>query len=127
MKRFSKKEKKELKISSNPLRQLRVDLRDQGMTLESFLELCFDSGLNPLPMLRARGINIRYYKDTSYCDVSVHHDDQDRVVLNYPDYSRYEDWYRFHCRYQELVNTAERKRIQKQNRPHRVVRKQAWV
>lgn len=123
MKRFSKKEKKELKLSKSPLRQLRMDLREQGMTLESFLELCFDSGLNPLPMLRAKGINVRYNKDTSYCDVSVSHDDRDRVVLNYPDYSRWEEWYRFHDRYQELVNTAERKRIQKQNRPHRVVRK----
>ena len=123
MKRFSKKEKKELKLSKSPLRQLRKDLRDQGMTLESFLEICFDCDLNPLPMLRARGINIRYYKDTSYCDVSVHHD-QDRVVLSYPDYeTNWNEWYRFHDRYQELVNEAERKRIQKQNRPHRIVRK----
>ena len=109
MKTFSKREKKELKLSKSPLRQLRADLRAQGTTLESFLELCYECNLNPLPMLRARGINIRYFKDTSFCDVSVHHDDQDRVVLSYPDYSRYEDWYRFHCRYQELVNIAEQK------------------
>ena len=120
MKRFSKKEKKELKLS--PLRRLRKDLWNQGTTLEEFLELCYNCDLNPLPMLRTKGINAKYFKDTSFCDVSVHHDDHDRVVLNYPDYSRWEEWYRFHSRYQELVNTAERKRIQKRaNRPHRIV------
>ena len=120
---LTKREKRELRLSTSPLRKLRADLRDQGFTLEELLELCYDCDLNPLPMLRAKGINAKYFKDTSFCDVSIHHDDHDRVVLNYPDHSRYEDWYRFHCRYQELVNTAERKRIQKQaNRPHRIVK-----
>jgi hypothetical protein len=77
--------------------------------------------MNPLPMLRAKGIDAKYFKDTSFCDVSIHHEG-DRVVLNYPDHSRYEEWYRFHCRYQELTNLAEMKRIQKRaNRPHRIV------
>jgi len=120
MKRFSKKEKKELKLS--PLRRLRKDLWNQGTTLEEFLETCYNCDLNPLPMLRARGIDIKYNKDVSYCDISVSHDN-DRVVLSYPSYGRYEEWTRFNNRFQELVNTAERKRIQKQNRPHRVVRK----
>ena len=119
---LSKQEKRELKLSASPLRKLRSDLRDQGMTLESFLEICYESGLNPLPMLRARGINVKYFKDTSFCDVSVSHDDHDRVVLNYPDHSRYEDWYRFHSRYQELVNMAEQK-AQLNRRPHRVIGK----
>ncbi len=35
-------ERRELKFSTNPLRKLRADLRDQGMTLESFLQLCYD-------------------------------------------------------------------------------------
>ena len=109
MKTLSKAEKRELKLSKNPLRQLRADLRDQGVSLEDFLDLCYSCDLNPLPMLRARGINIKYYKDTSFCDVSVHHDDQDRVVLSYPSYGRYEEWYRFHCRFQELENLAEQK------------------
>lgn len=125
MKVLSKSEKRELRLSKNPLRQLRVDLRKQGFTLEEFLELCYNCDLNPLPMLRVRGINVKYFKDTSFCDVSVHHDNNDRVVLNYPDYSRYEDWYRFHCRYQELTNLAEEQRIQKRglNRPHRTIQK----
>jgi hypothetical protein len=123
MRTLSKKEKKELKLSKSPLRQLRVDLRDQGMTLESFLEVCYNCNLNPLPMLRAKGINVKYYKDTSYCDVSVHHDSNDWVVLNYPDYgSRWNEWYRFHSRYQELINLAEQKAQQGLNRrPHRVI------
>ncbi len=122
---LSKKEKRELKLSLSPLRRLRKDLREQGMTLEEFLELFYNCDLNPLPMLRARGINIRYYKDTSYCDVSVHHDDQDRVVLSYPDYGRWNEWTKFHNRYCELVNLAEERRNQKcgLNRPHRVIRK----
>ncbi len=124
--KMSKSEKRELKLSANPLRKLRADLKNQGMSLEDFLDLCYSCDLNPLPMLRARGINIKYYKDTSYCDVSVHHDDQDRVVLSYPDYeTNWNEWYRFHNRYQELVNTAEERglRTQKQNRPHRTIRK----
>jgi len=124
MKTLSKSEKRELRLSTSPLRKLRADLRAQGTTLEEFLELCYNCDLNPLPMLRTRGIDAKYYKDTSYCDVSVHHDDQDRVVLSYPDYeTNWNEWYRFHNRYQELVNTAERKRIQKRglNRPHRIV------
>lgn len=123
MKVLSKSEKRELRLSKNPLRRLRTDLRNQRMSLESFLELCYNCDLNPLPMLRARGIDVKYYKDTSFCDVSVSHDDHDRVVLSYPDHSRYEEWYRFYCRYQELVNMAEMKRIQKRaNRPHRIVK-----
>ena len=119
---LSKQEKRELKLSKNPLRQLRADLRAQGTTLESFLELCYNCDLNPLPMLRTKGINAKYFEDTSFCDVSVHHDDHDRVVLNYPDYSRWEEWYRFHSRYQELVNLAEQKAQQHGlNRPHRIV------
>ena len=120
---LTKREKRELRLSKNPLRKLRTDLRDQGMSLESFLELCYDCDLNPLPMLRAKGIDAKYFKDTSFCDVSVHHDHHDRVVLSYPDHSRNEDWYRFYCRYQELTNLAEEQRIQKRglNRPHRVV------
>lgn len=123
MKVLSKSEKRELRLSTSPLRKLRTDLRDQGMSLEDFLDLCYSCNLNPLPMLRAKGINAKYFKDTSFCDVSIHHDDCDRVVLSYPNHSRYEEWYRFHCRYQELVNTAEGKRIQKRaNRPHRIVK-----
>ena len=122
MKTLSKSEKRELKLSANPLRKLRADLWDQGMTLEEFLDRCYSCDLNPLPMLRARGINARYFKDTSFCDVSVHHDDRDRVVLSYPNHSRYEDWYRFHCRYQELVNIAEQK-AQLNRRPHRIIQK----
>jgi len=121
MKTLSKAEKRELKLSKNPLRQLRADLRDQGVSLEDFLDLCYSCDLNPLPMLRARGINIRYFKDTSFCDVSVSHDN-DRVVLSYPDYGRYEEWTRFNNRYQELVNIAEQKAQQHGlNRPHRKV------
>lgn len=122
MKVLSRSEKRELRLSTSPLRKLRADLRDRGFTLEEFLELCYDCDMNPLPMLRAKGIDTRYFKDTSFCDVSVHHD-RDRVVLSYPNHSRYEEWYRFHCRYQELANTAEMKRIQKRaNRPHRIVK-----
>ncbi len=113
MKTLSKSEKRELRLSKNPLRKLRADLWDQGTTLEEFLDRCYSCDLNPLPMLRAKGIDIRYYKDTSYCDVSVHHDDQDRVVLSYPDYSRYEEWTRFNNQYHELENLAEQKAQQK--------------
>jgi len=120
---LTKREKRELRLSKNPLRKLRADLYDRGFTLEEFFELCYSCDLNPLPMLRARGINACYFKDTSFCDVSVHHDSNDWVVLNYPDHSRYEEWYRFHCRYQELTNLAEEQRIQKRaNRPHRIVK-----
>jgi len=125
MKRLSKEERRELQLLKNPLRKLRADLRSQGTTLEEFLELCYNCDLNPLPMLRQRGINARYYKDTSYCDVSVSHDDHDRVVLSYPDYETdWNNWYRFHSRYQELVNTAEERKIRKRglNHPHRVVK-----
>ena len=120
---LSKAERRELKFYTNPLRKLRADLRNQGTTLEEFLELCYNCDLNPLPMLRAKGIDVKYYKDTSYCDVSVSHDERDRVVLNYPDYgSRWNDWYRFHSRYQEMVNTAEERKIRRGlNRPHRVI------
>jgi len=127
MKTLSKAEKRELKFSSNPLRKLRADLREQGMSLEDFLDLCYNCDLNPLPMLRAKGINVKYYKNTSYCDVSVSHDDHDRVVLSYPDYeSRWDEWCRFNDRYHYLLNLAEEQRIQKRGlncRPHRVVRK----
>ena len=122
--KLSKKEKREIKLSSNPLRKLRADLRSQGTTLEEFLETCYNCGLNLLPMLRAKGIDVKYYKDTSFCDVSVHHDSNDRVILSYPDYeTNWNDWYRFHSRYQELVNLAEERKIRKRglNRPHRVV------
>lgn len=121
---LTNREKRELRLSANPLRKLRADLRDQGFTLEEFLELCYSCDLNPLPMLRQKGIDAKYFKDTSFCDVSVHHDSNDWVVLNYPDHSRYEEWYRFHCRYQELTNLAEERRIQKRglNRPHRIIK-----
>jgi hypothetical protein len=122
MKTLSREEKRELRLSKNPLRKLRVDLRSQGTTLEEFLDRCYSCDLNPLPMLRARGINVRYNKDTSYCDISVSHDN-DRVVLSYPSYGRYEEWYRFHSRYQELINTAEERGLNCPHRPHRVVQK----
>lgn len=122
MKVLSKSEKRELRLSTSPLRKLRADLRDRGFTLEEFLELCYDCDLNPLPMLRAKGIDAKYFKDTSFCDVSVHHDHHDRVVLSYPDHSRSEDWYRFYCRYQELANIAEQK-AQLNRRPHRTIQK----
>lgn len=126
MKMLSKSKKRELKLSSNPLRKLRVDLWDQGMTLEEFLDRCYSCDLNPLPMLRAKGINIKYYKDVSYCDVSVSHDN-DRVVLSYPNYGRYEEWTRFNNRYHELENLAEQKAQQHGlNRPHRVVMKSRY-
>ena len=124
---LSKAEKRELRLSKSPLRKLRADLRSQGTTLEEFLELCYNCDLNPLPMLRAKGIDIRYYKDTSFCDVSVHHEG-DWVVLNYPDYgSRWNEWYRFHCRYQELINMAEQQKCGLNCRPHRTVRKKLCV
>lgn len=125
MRILSREEKKELKISANPLRKLRVDLWSQGMTLESFLEVCYNCNLNPLPTLRAKGINIKYFKNPSYCDVSVHHEG-DRVVLSYPDFeSDWNMWCRFNDRYHDLLNLAEERKIQKRglNRPHRVVRK----
>lgn len=120
---LSKEEKRELKLSKNPLRKLRTDLRNQGMTLEEFLDLCYDCGLNPLPMIREKGINIKYYKDTSYCDVSVHHEGE-RIVLTYPDFETdWNEWCRFNDRYHDLINLADEQRTQKQglNRPHRTV------
>ena len=123
--RLSKKEKRELRLSKNPLRELRTDLRNQGTTLEEFLDLCYSCGLNPLPMIREKGINIRCYKDVSYCDVSVSHED-DRLVLSYPDFeSNWNMWCRFNDRYQELINLVDGQRTQKQrlNRPHRTVNK----
>jgi len=121
---MTKREKRELKLSSNPLRKLRADLRDQGVSLEDFLDLCYSCDLNPLPMLRAKGIDIRYYKNTSYCDVSVHHEG-DRVVLSYPDYgSDWDMWTRFNDRYHELIGIVEERKIKRGlNRPHRVVMK----
>lgn len=130
MKTLSKAEKRELRLSKNPLRKLRADLWDQGMSLEDFLDLCYSCDLNPLPMLRAKGINIRYYKNTAYCDVSVSHNNNDRVVLSYPDYeSRWEEWCRFNDRYHELTNLAEEQRTQKcgLNCPHRVVMKKSRI
>jgi len=128
MKTLSKSEKRELKLSANPLRKLRADLRNQGTTLEEFLDLCYSCGLNPLPMLREEGINIRYYKDTSYCDVSVHYSNingREQIILNYPDYeSRWNEWCRFNNRYHNLLNLAEERKIQRGlNRPHRVLEK----
>ena len=118
----TKREKREIKLLKNPLRKLRTDLRNQGTTLEEFLEICYNCDLNPLPMLRAKGIDVKYFKDTSYCDVSVHHDN-DRVIISYPDYGRYEEWCRFHDRYCELVNLAEERIQRGLNRPHRVIKR----
>jgi len=125
---MTKREKRELKLSSNPLRQLRADLRSQGTTLEEFLEVCYNCGLNPLPMLRVKGINVKYFKNTSYCDVSVSHDERDRVVLSYPDYgSDWDMWTRFNDRYHELIDIVEERKIKRGlNRPHRVVMKSRY-
>ena len=107
-------------------------MRKQGMTLEEFLELCYDCGLNPLPMIREKGINIKYYKDTSYCDVSVHHENingRERVVLTYPDFETdWNEWNRFHDRYCDLEYLAGDLRSKRNlelglNRPHRTVNK----
>lgn len=126
MRILSREEKRELKLS--PLRKLRADLWDQGMSLEDFLDLCYSCDLNPLPMLRAKGINARYYKDTSYCDVSVSHK-EDRVVLTYPDYeSTWNEWTRFNDQYNHLLNLADELKQKKGlNRPHRVVRRKNTV
>lgn len=126
LKKISKAEKRELQLSKNPLRKLRADLWSQGMTLESFLETCYNCDLNPLPMLRQKGIDVRYFKDTSYCDVSVSHDEKGRVILFYPDFdSNWNEWCRFNDRYHELLNLAEELRNRRSglNRPHRVIKR----
>ena len=43
-----------------PMRQLKYELSKQDLTIEEWLEQCYALSINPLPLMREKGINVRF-------------------------------------------------------------------
>jgi len=43
-----------------PMRQFKDELSQQNLTLEEWLEQCYSLGINPLPLMREKGISVRF-------------------------------------------------------------------
>ena len=57
-----KKVKRLIKKSryKKPMRQFKYELSQQDLTIEEWLEQCYSLGINPLPLMREKGISVRF-------------------------------------------------------------------